>query len=355
MIIKSLELTQMRVFKQKDVDFNKRATVLVGPNGSGKTNVLEAVYLLATGTSFRATKDEQLISNGDELTRVTGQTEQDKLEIVITRGKINGKRVPRKRYLINGVSKKKSNFVGKLKVVLFRPENIELVLGSPSVRRDYLDSVLEQVNWQYRRASLSYAKGLRQRNQVLKQIKEGEAKRSQLTFWNKLLIKNGDFIHQKRADFISFVNRFLESENYQLVYDHSGISEARLVKYKDAEVGAGVTLVGPHRDDVIFEFKKPEFEKPRDLSLYGSRGEQRLGVLNLKLAEIDFIVEKTSQKPVLILDDIFSELDESNRELVAKLISGQQTILTTTDLDLAKDVVEGKVIKLKRPNEFKKD
>ena len=332
MYLASLVLQNFRNYRKKTFSFSDNTTLLVGDNAVGKTNVLEAIYLLATGKSFRATKEQQMILYGQELGRVIGLGEEDKLEIVLTIGEVQGERAPRKRYLVNGGGKRKMDFVGRLMCVLFRPEDIDLILGSPSVRRNYLDSVLEQVDSEYRRSNLSYQKGLRQRNKLLEKIREGEGERKQLVFWDKLLIKNGEIVSEKRKDFLEFVNKKLKAKKLDLRfdYDKSVISESRLKKYAEAEVGAATTLVGPHRDDFLFMTQRRGKLK-KDLAIYGSRGEQRMAVLVVKLAELEFIKEKTKLKPLLLLDDIFSELDYEHRNEVLSLLNKQQTMVTTSD------------------------
>jgi DNA replication and repair protein RecF len=216
-----------------------------------------------------------------------------------------------------------------------------LVTQSPSLRRKFLDNVLSQTDREYHRASLSYEKGLRQRNRLLFRIREEGLSRSQLLFWDRLLIKNGDYISQKRQNFIEFVNKTgsLDSQNFRLEYDKSAISEARLEQYAQEEVAAATTLVGPHRDDFCF------FDELRDLARYGSRGEQRMAVLWLKLAELLYVEQETDQKPTLLLDDIFSELDKVHRQVVTNAIKNRQTIITTTDSHFIKSF--GKVEKIK--------
>jgi len=228
--------------------------------------------------------------------------------------------------------------------VLFRPEDIELVLGSPSKRRGYMDSVLEQVDREYRRSNLSYQKGLRQRNKLLERIREGEAERKQLLFWNRLLIKNGEVVEEKRREWIEFVNQELKEKKLELglEYDKSVISEARLSKYSEAEIAAAKTLVGPHRDDFMFIAQRKGKLK-KDLGIYGSRGEQRMAVLAIKLAELEFVKLKTESKPVLLLDDIFSELDHEHRDEVLSLLEKQQTVVTTTDEHLIPSKYKKKV------------
>ena len=160
-----------------------------------------------------------------------------------------------------------------------------------------------------------------------------KAGRGQLIFWNQLLIKNGDYIAGKREELLEFMNRESAKDfdigRFQLTYDRSVISTLRLEQYAQEEIVSGSTLVGPHRDDFFFEIL--EGEKPRNLHHFGSRGEQRLGILWMKLAELHFIKANTLESPLLILDDIFSELDHKHREIIFDIIGNQQTIITTTD------------------------
>ena len=181
--------------------------------------------------------------------------------------------------------------------------------------------------------------------------------RSQLFFWNRLLIKNGDYLSAKRNEFVHFVNATgkLNNQDFRLDYDKNAISEARLEQYREEEVAAATTLVGPHRDDFCFRLKKNK--QARDLSRYGSRGEQRMGILWLKLAELAYIERATDEKPTLLLDDIFSELDYEHREVVMRVVKERQTpqhlrsagqaIITTTDLHFVEDLKKVEKIRLK--------
>lgn len=331
MIISKLRLQNFRLYSKKEFAFEGKNTLIVGQNTVGKTNILEAIYLLASGKSFRAGLENEMISYDHEIARVKGRIQSEEindLEIVLTRGEVSGEKTAKKKFLVNGVSRRMFDFVGKLRAVYFRPEDLDLVTDSPSLRRKYLDMVLGQVDKEYLRSLLSYEKGLRQRNKLLERIREEGVPRSQLLFWDQLLIKTGNYLTNKREELLNYCNQNKSIDNYQLEYDKSVISPARLEEYAIEEVAAASTLVGPHRDDFCFLLKK------RDLHAFGSRGEQRLGVLWLKLAELEFISEKTNNRPILLLDDIFSELDEKHRELVMVVIPKQQTIITTTDTDL---------------------
>lgn len=345
MIIPKINLNNFRNFKEKTLSFSPDTTVIVGPNASGKTNIVESINLLSTGKSFRARVEEEMINYEEEISRIKGIiAEKDggtNLDVVLTRGEITvgdspekTEKVARKRLLVNGAGKRLINFAGTFRVVLFGPWNMELVTESPSTRRGFLDDVLSQVDSEYRRASLSYNKGVRQRNKLLYKIREEGASSSQLAFWNKLLIRNGDYISIKREEFIEFANdtKPLDHKLFSLEYDKSAISEGRLAQYQQEEVAAATTLVGPHRDDfVFFVSEKNKGNQERELAKYGSRGEQRMGVLWIKLAELSYIKKETGEKPTLLLDDIFSELDLTHRGIVMKATGGQQTIITTAE------------------------
>ncbi len=359
-----VQLSNFRSFKDFKLSLSDKITVIVGPNASGKTNLIESIFLLSTGKSFRARVEEEMVAYDEEIARVKGAIIEEKdedsgtnLEVVLTRGEISigespekVEKIARKRLLVNGVGKRLVDFAGTFKTVLFGPWDLDLVTSSPSIRRKFLDTVLSQVDREYRRASASYEKGLRQRNRLLFRIREEGIPRSQLLFWNKLLIRNGDYISKKRGEFIEFVNlqETLEKHEFLLDYDKSAISEARLEQYKGEEVASATTLVGPHRDDFIFNIKSQKSKvKSRELARYGSRGEQRMGVLWLKLAELSFIESITGEKPTLLLDDIFSELDHEHREVVMEAAKGQQTVITTADPHYIGEHVKFEKIELK--------
>ncbi|HET7099429.1 MAG TPA: DNA replication and repair protein RecF [Patescibacteria group bacterium] len=339
-MIAKLDLQNFRNFKKKSLEFSDGITVIVGDNAVGKTNILESLSLLSTGKSFKAKVEGEMLRYNQELARISGDIGDVKLEGIITKGE-NG--WPKKRLLVNGVPKRLIDFAGNFKTVLFGPWDMDLVTETPSLRRKFLDTILSQTDREYRRNFLSYEKGLRQRNRLLFNIRENGASRSQLLFWNQLLIKNGDYISNHRREFIEFVNdksNQLSIHNLQLEYDPSAISEGRLEQYKNEEVASATTLVGPHRDDFTFVFEG------RNLASFGSRGEQRMGILWLKMAELNFVEEKAGERPTLLLDDIFSELDHEHRDIVMEVATKQQTIITTADEHFVENFDSKGIIKL---------
>lgn len=327
-MLNRLQLQNFRNYSKKTFEFSPEATLIVGPNAVGKTNILEAIYLLATGRSFRADKEVELIREGAQVARIAS----DELEIIW-----DSRERFFKHYKVNGVAKRQVDFIGNLRAVLFSPQDIELVTDSPSIRRKYLDLILSQVFRDYRQAAYVYDKALRQRNRLLRRIREEGIPRDQLYYWDELLLLNGKIIHDRRKEFLQFLT---EEKNdifhISLQYDHSTITAERLSKYANEEVSAATTLVGPHRDD----FKV--LNGKREVRLFGSRGEQRMATFEVKLGELSFIKKITGEDPILLLDDVFSELDHANRHKLLEVIPSQQTIMTTTDLHLVeKDFLDG--------------
>lgn len=384
MVLKKLFLQNFRNYSKREFDFSEKTNLIIGPNASGKTNILEAIYFLASGKSIRVKGVErEAIEYGKEIARIIGEIReigerggQTTLELVLTTGEVIGEKAGKKKYLVNGVAKRTIDFLGNLRAVYFGPEDLELITDSPGLRRKYLDMVLSQVDREYARSLLSYEKGLRQRNKILEsfrlqttdyglQHENVESDRRRLYFWDQLLIKNGNYITKKRGEFIDFVNNFqfsifnlqsISNFQFSIEYDASTISEERLAKYADEEVAAGATLVGPHRDDfrIIIKLSNSQIENDegRDLAVYGSRGEQRLAILWLKLGELSFVETKTETKPILLLDDIFSELDVRHRGLVFEVLENHQTIITSADLGMVeKRLLEGvKIIEIASPS-----
>lgn len=359
MIISSLELTNFRNYSKKNFEFDPLISVFIGRNGIGKTNILEAIYLLATGDSWRVGSTEEMIEFEKEVAHINstlkGQSSQNgglSLQIALTRGFVQGKPSGKILYKIKSVPRRRSDFVGQLKVVLFEPESLEIVIGDPGRRRAFLDEVLVQTDPEYVRSSLIYQKSLRTRNRLLQLIRENKSNLESLEYWERALIKHGTYIQDQRRELIDWLNsssQNLASKGYSFCagilaeYQPNIISENRLEQYRQNEILAGHTFTGPQRDDIVIsQIGKLEIRK---LSQFGSRGEQRMAVLQLKLLEAKWIEEKTGDQPIILLDDIYSELDEEHEKIVGELIKGKQAIITATELHKG-HYPEGKVIQL---------
>ena len=349
MILDKIELTDFRNYLLQSFEFSTGVNVVWGKNASGKTNLLESIYLLSTGNSFRAKLIDEMVRFGQELGRVSGKISEAKetrdLEVMVTRGLVGGQRTLKRKYLVDGASKRRRDYIGLLPVVIFRPEDMDMLTGGPDIRRTFMDEILSQISEAYARSLSTYTQALRRRNKLLDAVREGLVSRYSLAFWDSLLIKHGLILIEEREGLVNYINSLWErSELFnqlKMVYDKSLISETRLAQYKDEELAAGYTLVGAHKDDF-----RVTSGGDRDMAIYGSRGEQRMTVLALKLGEIYFAEERGGEKPLLLLDDIFSELDQVHRKEVLRVMTGRQVVVTTAmkeDLGL---FAEAKVIEL---------
>jgi DNA replication and repair protein RecF len=374
MLLRKLALQNFRNFTNQNWDFTQ-TTIFVGKNGSGKTSIIEAINLLATGDSFRASRIEEMIRLEAELSRVQGLFEMSdkekvsekelskielskeesrddlKLELMLTRGMVAGKKSQYRLFTVNDVRRRRKDFVKNLSVVVFRPEDLRLIEGSPRRRRLFLDQSLSMLDWEYQRSLQQYEQTLKRRNLLLQKVRDGEESKSILSFWNLNLLKHGEFLQKERNNFIDFIREVIFPFELNIEYLPSLINEDRLKKYVEKEMLVGHTLIGPHKDDFLVKFSLPE-KRIEDLSLlaYGSRGQQRLGVLWLKIAELQFLHSRIDYQPILLLDDIMSELDENSKKMVLSLLENYQVVLTTADEDLAKElgvkIRESKLIKL---------
>lgn len=335
MFLKSLKLTNFRNFPEIEIEFKTPLTVLVGNNAQGKSNFLESIYFLSTTKSPKADKDEQLIKKGEEVLRVQGtvdrgQNEEVNLEIAM-------QQIPEvgltKRVKVNGIARRVVDYIGNLAVVSFSPEDINLVTGPPALRRWHIDLTLAQIDKEYKKVLTNYTEVVAKRNKVLKAIKEGLAKLDELDFWSSQQINLGKIISTKRKDFFAHLNKTERKfGDFGFEYIESEITEDRQHHYLNREIASTTCLIGPHRDDFKF-IEKSENGDLRDLAHFGSRGEHRTAVLDLKLSETAFMESVTSSRPILLLDDVFSELDLKHREHVIDLISLQQTVVAAVELD----------------------
>lgn len=353
MKINSIKLINLRSWQDYNLEFSD-VTILIGPNGIGKTNVVEAVYLAATGRSWRTTHDEEMIYWGQDFSRITldlvKTDKAEKLELFWQKGE-----KPVKQLKLNGVKHRLLDLLGQIPTVLFSPESLELLSGAPTIRRRFLDILLSQTDRYYALNLLEYGKVLRERNKLLGLIKAHRGKPDELDFWDGKLVELGVYIVSKRKDAIKFFNKSLNTDyekisgkaqklnlHYKASIETERFADA-LSAGRERDIEQVSTSHGPHRDDFTINLDS------REVASFGSRGEFRSVILALKMAELEYLADVTQEKPILLLDDIFSELDAARRKHLSRIVSGQQTIITTTDLDhIEKKLREkAKIVELK--------
>lgn len=352
MILKNIKLSNYRNHSKLELDFDPAVNLISGPNGIGKTNILEAINLLATTKSFRAKYDRDLINHERDFTKVEATVEtpddNENLQLQIAKTE-RSERTSVKKVKVNNVARSLSKFSHFLKCVVFSPEDLDIITGSPSLRRRYLDSVLYQTDSKYKKTLNDYQKAVRSRNKLLEAINETGSGRDQLPFWNDKVLELGTYIQEKRTSFVAHVNNYLESRDnpyaryankLKIVYTPNEVSTKRINEYAEREIITRTTLIGPHRDDFSIE------QAGADMAQFASRGEQRTAVFLLKLAEFAFIKNQTDVKPILLLDDIFSELDAQHKEAILSFINDNQTIITSASAQELPEVYISKTIKL---------
>jgi DNA replication and repair protein RecF len=364
MRVTRLTLHNFRNYVRLDLALPPGVSVLVGDNAQGKTNLLEAIYYLATTRSPHAGSDREVVNwltaEQEPLpyARLVGQVlrgaNELAIEITLTQQANNGARY-RKQIRLNGVAKRAMDLLGQLNVVLFLPEDIALVSGSPSGRRRYLDATLCQIDPVYCRSLARYNRIVTQRNALLRDLRERGGDHAQLGYWDEQLVEHGTTLVSRRWQAVVALDELArgvhdeitgKGEQLRLRYESSVEVEDsagrdtvstrfhdQLQALRRREVAAGMTLVGPHRDEMRFVVDGI------DAGVYGSRGQQRTAALALKMAEVEMMRTETGEHPVLLLDDVLSELDEHRRGfLLHSLENGtEQAIITTTDLQALPD------------------
>lgn len=385
MFLSHLTLDHFRNYRTLSLDFARPFTLLQGRNAQGKTNLLEAIYYLATSKSSHARTEKEVVGWSAEsapipYSRIRGVVQQQngEVELEILFSSRGDDTNYAKQVRVNGVARRSIDLIGNLRAVLFLPTDVALVAGSPGERRRYLDIALCQIDRSYTQHLSRYQKVTTQRNSLLRRLREENASYrdpgviAQLRFWDEQLVEHGAFVLARRYSFLARLDpaaRTLHSElsagleHLQLVYQpsfdpgflgepdyrrlaagditpHTGRLPAvpltlaalqetfqkKLDSRRSRELAAGATLYGPHRDDMAFLVNE------RDLRTYGSRGQQRTGALALKLAEVQAMTAETGEAPILLLDDVMSELDAQRRAtLLAALEGVPQAIITATD------------------------
>lgn len=361
MILKNIDIHSFRNYEKLKLDLNDKVNIIYGNNGQGKTNILESIYVLALTKSHRSFIDNNLIKAGEEKAIIKGTLKKDiSYNLEITIGKTS-----KKVKIDNTHIPKLSDYIDKMNVIIFSSEDLELIKGSPGERRKYINLELSQLSSNYYNVLNDYTKLLKIRNETLKKMNNGE--KVDLNYFNILtdyLINKSIFIYQMRNKYFQRLNKicpkiFKEISNikkFNLKYTPSieieeytkeNIKEILENKFKEGlekEIMAKTTLYGPHRDDFEFDVEED------NLKSFGSQGQQKMAVLALKLSEIEVFSDYKKTSPIILLDDVFSDLDSNKKNNLLKHIKkDMQVIITTTDLDNVDEnlLKNAKLIKIK--------
>ncbi len=362
MYVKELQLVNYRNYSNFSVTISEGLNFIIGRNAAGKTNLLEAIYFLENGRSHRTSTAQELIKWNEEFAVVRSTVQRLDRELLVEASIfIAGT----KQLKVNGVASKKEQMKARPVItVIFTPDHLKIVKEMPDNRRAYLDEILEKTRPDYAYRRQQYSKILKQRNMLLKKVFVGRMKADVIDYWDKQLVEAGSRITIARRDILykieeradqAYKNMTESDINFSLSYENQLLQEGikddeleerfllLLREKRKAEIERGQTLVGPHRDDVGI------FAAGIDLRTFGSQGEQRSAALALKMAELSIITELTKDQPVLLLDDVMSELDRARREALLKHIEdGVQVIVTSTNVEYLKemDIDTSNIIKI---------
>jgi DNA replication and repair protein RecF len=344
MALTTLQLIDFRSYRNRELTLNPAVTVVVGPNASGKTNLLESLFVLSTTRSFRAS-DSDLIRFGANLFRIIARDN----DVEYSLGYLNDGSHSEKKLARNGIKRTISNHIGALPSVLFEPTDLNLLAGPPEQRRKYLDFILCQTDATYMKQLSRYRRVLKQRNNLLSNFDIGGVQEQVFT-WDVQLTEAAADIVERRKELLTHINEIVPSQygriagrdeefilTYQASVDADNYAEQfldLLTRNLTRDLAAGFTTIGPHREDFKVKFKN------NDLMSVASRGEVRTAVLAMKLAEIRYSEDKVQRKPLLLLDDVFSELDRERRIQLLGELKDYQTVITTTEADSIKGDIE---------------
>ena len=329
--LRRLHVENFRSHQRQDLDFGQ-VTILVGPNGVGKTNLLEAIWYLATTRPFRTSRDIDVINWQAASACVRG----DQFEIRLVR-----EAIVRKALLIDGVPRRPLEYLGELRAVLFTPDSLAILAGPPRERRRFLDTLLAQGDRASARDLVNYRRLIGQRNALLRLIHLGRAQPAELEPWNSQLVQVGSRLTARRAAAVAVLALEIsknyhwlggaQAETLTFTYQPTGSSDPavfadRLQANLASEIALAVTLVGPHRDDLSVSLRG------HPLAEHGSRGEIRTILLAVKWAEFAYLAHGRAVRPIVLLDDLFSELDLAHRQAVTSFLETSQAVVTTTDV-----------------------
>ena len=337
MFIESIDLHNFRNYEELHLDLGEGTHIFYGENAQGKTNLLEAIYLSAANKSHRSAKDREMIRFGEEEAHIKVMAVRKDVRIRID---MHLKKDKNKGIAVNGVPLRRSrDFIGTLNAVIFSPEDLQIVKEGPQERRKFIDTELCQLDPIYTSSFINYRKALEERNKLLKDLYYEPSLQDTMDVWDEQLVRFGSDLIRKREEFIKELNELIQPihnhlsggrEELRLRYEPDVTEDAyaeklRLARDRDSRMKT--TTVGPHRDDFGFILNDV------DARVYGSQGQQRTSALSLKMAEISMVRKKTGNQPILLLDDVFSELDSGRQSYLLDGIQDIQTFITCTGLD----------------------
>ncbi len=355
MWISKINLINFRNYNKEEIKLEKNINIFYGENAQGKTNIIESIFMGSMGKSFRAKKDAEMIKLGQKNSIIEIFFEKEDRD-----GKIKIELSNKKNIYLNGIKLKKlSELLGNINVVIFTPDDINILKGGPQNRRRFLDIMISQMKPNYMYNLNLYQKTIEQRNNYLRQIREFNKSDEMLEIWDEKLVDYACKIYEYRKEFMKKINEKIvnihseitdNKEKIKIEYNSDCDSREKYIELlkqrRKLDIIKGYTTKGIHRDD----FKI--FINERELGIYGSQGQHRTSILSLKMAELDIIKEEIGEYPILLLDDFMSELDEKRRKHLLEKISNIQVIITCTDkikLEnkdvLIYNVKDGKVIK----------
>ena len=337
MIVKQIELHNFRNYENLNLSFSDQVNIFYGDNAQGKTNILESVYVCSTTKSHKGSKDRDMIKLGEEEGHIRMHLEKKgvphRIDMHLKKNKTKG-------VAIDGIPIKKSTEIfGLMNVVFFSPEDLSMIKNGPGERRRFMDLELCQLNKLYLYYLSNYNKILNQRNNLLKQISYNSSLNDTLDIWDRQLCEYGTKIIEGREQFLSEMNELVQEihstlsggkEKLSIGYEKNVSAEnmeETLRRSREQDIYRKVTGCGPHRDDISF------FVGEENLKLFGSQGQQRTAALSLKLAEIELVRKKIGENPVLLLDDVLSELDRKRQHHLLNSMEGIQTLITCTGLE----------------------
>ena len=334
MWIKNIKIKNFRNYNQEEINLEKNINIFYGKNAQGKTNIIEAIFLCSLGKSFRAKKDNEMIKLNEENAIVEIEYEKSDRD-----GKIKIEIGNKKNIYLNGIKiKKLSELLGNLNIVIFTPDDINILKGGPQNRRRFLDIMISQLRPNYMHILNLYLKTIEQRNKYLRQIKEEHKDENLLEIWDEKLAEYAVKIYEYRKEFIEKIIKKINiihknitngEEQIELEYitecDNKENYLQLLKERRKLDIIKGFTTKGIHRDDFVIYINKKE------IKIFGSQGQNRTAMLSLKLAELQVIYDEIGEYPILLLDDFMSELDRTRRKNFLENIEGTQVIITGTE------------------------